>query len=157
MDPEGNGGRDGITITCFLASIFYQMEAQSNLPRVQYVTLIETYIFVYCVIVGFSCIVFAYVTNVFREDLNYDKLCDLAPDVDKNDLHEVSRLLAQEDAVHENQHELDVAEQLWAVKVDQTCRIGIPIVTGVFNAFCLLWVAFEPWFYPDDINTVFGY
>jgi hypothetical protein len=158
MDPEGNGGRDGVTITCFLASIFYQMHAQGNLPRVQYVTFIESYIFTYSCIIGWSCLVFSYVTNIFREDTEYDKISEL--DVDKHDLSEVAGLLSDNDALtqrsQEHQHDFDIGEQLQAVYVDKMCRRWVPVFTGGFNVGCVIWSLTEPLVYPTDAEKEFG-
>ena len=33
LDPEGNGGRDGLTITTFLSMVFYQMDIKTHLPK----------------------------------------------------------------------------------------------------------------------------
>merc|ERR1711871_815254 len=58
QDPEGNGGRDGISITAFLAMVFYQTEIKGQLPRVEYITWFEVYLFIYTLLVGVSCIEF---------------------------------------------------------------------------------------------------
>ena len=33
QDPQGDAGRDGITITCFLTMVFYQVEIKAHLPK----------------------------------------------------------------------------------------------------------------------------
>merc|ERR1711871_1145610 len=74
QDPEGNGGRDGITITAFLAMIFYQTEIKSTLPRVEYITWIEVYLFMYTLLVGVSCIEFVICIVYYRDNGAYDKI-----------------------------------------------------------------------------------
>merc|ERR1711871_17027 len=146
QDPEGNGGRDGISITAFLAMVFYQIEVKGELPRVEYVTWMEVYTFVYTVIVGASAIEFVVVIVNFRDDGPYDKIIsmlngtrqpsrkEIAKLAEDDEDAELKMLLNRDDIDHD-----DVLEKYFAVSLDRKFRFYVPIVTLIFNVFMVLW------------------
>ena len=67
-------------LTAFLAMVMYQMEIRTALPRVPYVTFVETYLMVYTCMCGFACLEYVWVVTHFRDDGAYDKILHLYVD-----------------------------------------------------------------------------
>ena len=148
QDPEGNGGRDGITITAFLGMIFYQTEIKASLPRVEYVTWIEVYLFTYTLLVGVSCIEFVVCIVYYRDNGPYDKILDILngpKDKRKQSLHEAVNDMDEEqlNELIKSDTEDDVSEKYFAVSLDQKMRLWVPTFTLLFNVVSIMWLVFD--------------
>jgi hypothetical protein len=130
QDPEGNAGRDGISITAFLSMIFYQVEIKSHLPKLTYLTWVEIYLFVYCILAGVCVVEFVWVAANFRDNSAYDMILHGADEHDGETEALVGKMKKQ--LASGETHE-DTEEKVGAALMDKRFRVWIPVITIVFN------------------------
>merc|ERR1711865_392772 len=153
VDPKGGLGRDGLSVTSYLALIVFQYVIAENMPPTAYVTWLQVYLALYGLLIVWSPCCLMIVAYISHDPGWYDKAMD---DVkremrgkgksgsasDDKESGDTAGFITERDSLGAESEETATVRKMRAVRIDMYSRSVIPMVAVAINTIMpiLLWI-----------------